>query len=104
MAFDPEALGLKAALHELCRQAEAAVNDGKVVLVLSDADLERGELPIHAALAVGAVHHHLSRLALRPRCNIVVETGYARDAHQMAVLFAVAPTPNSTAIWWASRA
>src|SRR5690554_230609 len=92
MAFDPEALGLKAALHELCRQAEAAVNDGKVVLVLSDADLERGELPIHAALAVGAVHHHLSRLALRPRCNIVVETGYARDAHQMAVLFGVGAT------------
>src|SRR5690554_1610641 len=92
MAFDPEALGLKAALHELCRQAEAAVNDGKVVLVLSDADLARGELPIHAALAVGAVHHHLSRLALRPRCNIVVETGYARDAHQMAVLFGVGAT------------
>ncbi|WP_299314693.1 glutamate synthase large subunit [uncultured Halomonas sp.] len=92
MAYDPEAMGLKAAIRELCRQAEAAVNGGKVVLVLSDADLERGELPIHAALAVGAVHHHLSRLALRPRCNIVVETGYARDAHQMAVLFGVGAT------------
>jgi len=92
MAYDPERLGLQAAIRELCRQAEQAVNDGKVVLVLSDVDLERGELPIHAALAVGAVHHHLGRLALRPRANIVVETGYARDAHQMAVLFGVGAT------------
>ncbi|MDN3521402.1 glutamate synthase large subunit [Halomonas ramblicola] len=92
MAYDPEKVGLKAALLELCHQAEAAVRDGKVILVLSDAALEKGELPIHAALAVGAVHHHLGRLALRPRCNIVVETGYARDAHQMAVLFGVGAT------------
>ncbi|WP_254276599.1 glutamate synthase large subunit [Halomonas sp. 3H] len=92
MAYDPESLGLQAAIRELCHQAEQAVASGKVVLVLSDADLERGELPIHAALAVGAVHHHLGRLALRPRANIVVETGYARDAHQMAVLFGVGAT------------
>ncbi|TDO12499.1 MULTISPECIES: glutamate synthase large subunit [Halomonas] len=92
LGYDPEELGLKGALHELCRQAEEAVNDGKVVLVLSDAELGKGLLPIHAALAVGAVHHHLGRLALRPRCNIVVETGYARDAHQMAVLFGVGAT------------
>ncbi|MGE4533273.1 glutamate synthase large subunit [Halomonas sp.] len=92
MTYDPERHGLQAALRELCREAEQAVQDGKVILVLSDADLEKGELPIHAALAVGAVHHHLGRLALRPRCNIVVETGYARDAHQMAVLFGVGAT------------
>ncbi|WP_372609461.1 glutamate synthase large subunit, partial [Halomonas sp.] len=92
LGYDPEEFGLKAALHELCRQAEAAVHDGKVVLVLSDADLPQGQLPIHAALAVGAVHHHLGRRALRPRANIVVETGYARDAHQMAVLFGVGAT------------
>ncbi len=92
LGYDPEEFGLKAALHELCRKAEAAVHDGKVVLVLSDADLPQGQLPIHAALAVGAVHHHLGSRALRPRANIVVETGYARDAHQMAVLFGVGAT------------
>ncbi|MDI5932350.1 glutamate synthase large subunit [Halomonas kalidii] len=92
LGYDPEQTGLKGAITELCRQAEAAVRDGKVVLVLSDANLAQGQLPIHAALAVGAVHHHLGRLALRPRANIVVETGYARDAHQMAVLFGVGAT------------
>ncbi|PXX98687.1 glutamate synthase large subunit [Halomonas sp. LBP4] len=92
LGYDPEQTGLRGAIVELCRQAEAAVRDGKVVLVLSDANLAQGQLPIHAALAVGAVHHHLGRLALRPRANLVVETGYARDAHQMAVLFGVGAT------------
>lgn len=92
LGYDPEQVGLKGALQALCREAERAVRDGKVILVLSDAELGEGLLPIHAALAVGAVHHHLGRLALRPRCNLVVETGYARDAHQMAVLFGVGAT------------
>ncbi|QFU00469.1 Glutamate synthase [NADPH] large chain precursor [Halomonas sp. THAF5a] len=92
LGYDPEEVGLKGAIQALCRQAEQAVLDGKVILVLSDAELGKGLLPIHAALAVGAVHHHLGRLALRPRCNLVVETGYARDAHQMAVLFGVGAT------------
>jgi len=92
LGYDPETTGLKAALHALCQEAEQAVQAGKVVLVLSDAELAKGLVPIHAALAVGAVHHHLGRLALRPRCNLVVETGYARDAHQMAVLFGVGAT------------
>ncbi|MFO8045488.1 MAG: glutamate synthase large subunit, partial [Halomonas sp.] len=92
LGYDPEQMGLKAALQALCRRAEEAVRAGKVIMVLSDADLTKGELPIHAALAVGAVHNHLGRLALRPRANIVVETGYARDAHQMAVLFGVGAT------------
>ncbi|MGQ7246670.1 glutamate synthase large subunit [Halomonas sp. V046] len=92
LGYDPEAVGLKAALLDLCQRAEAAVHDDKVLLVLTDADLPKGQVPIHAALAVGAVHHHLGRLALRPRVNLVVETGYARDAHQMAVLFGVGAT------------
>ncbi|MFG6177355.1 glutamate synthase large subunit [Halomonas sp. THAF12] len=92
LAYDPEVTGLKGALQALCAEAEQAARDGKVLLVLSDAELEKGQLPIHAALAVGAVHHHLGRLALRPRVNLIVETGYARDAHQMAVLFGVGAT------------
>ncbi|WP_458524806.1 glutamate synthase large subunit [Onishia taeanensis] len=92
LAYDPETTGLKQAIQVLCRQAEDAARGGKVILVLSDAGLEKGQLPIQAALAVGAVHHHLGRMALRPRVNLVVETGYARDAHQMAVLFGVGAT------------
>ncbi|WP_129140813.1 glutamate synthase large subunit [Modicisalibacter coralii] len=92
LAYDPEQSTLKQALLTLCEQAEQAARDGAVMLVLSDAELEKGKLPIQAVLAVGAIHHHLGRLALRPRVNLVVETGYARDAHQMAVLFGVGAT------------
>ncbi|KXS38972.1 MAG: glutamate synthase (NADPH/NADH) large chain [Halomonadaceae bacterium T82-2] len=92
LSYDPERATLKQALLALCEQAEQAAREGVVLLVLSDAELEKGRLPIHAALATGAVHHHLGRLALRPRVNLVVETGYARDAHQMAVLFGVGAT------------
>ncbi|MDT8894444.1 glutamate synthase large subunit [Halomonas sp. I1] len=92
LGYDPETTGLKGALQALCAEAEQAARGDTVLLVLSDADLAKGQLPIHAALAVGAVHHHLGRLALRPRVNLIVETGYARDAHQMAVLFGVGAT------------
>ncbi|WP_189518389.1 glutamate synthase large subunit [Kushneria pakistanensis] len=92
MMYDGEAMSLKEAIVHLRQQAEEKARAGCVVLVLSDNGLEKGQLPIHPALAVGAVHQHLGRLALRPRVNLVVETGYARDAHQMAVLFGVGAT------------
>ncbi|MFP5302366.1 glutamate synthase large subunit [Cobetia sp. SIMBA_158] len=90
--YDPAQDSLKQALKGLCQQAEEAARNRKVILVLSDCGLKKGQLPIHAALATGAIHHHLGALALRPRVNLVIETGYARDAHQMAVLFGVGAT------------
>ncbi|WP_106478906.1 glutamate synthase large subunit [Phytohalomonas tamaricis] len=92
LAYDPDTLGLKQAIVALCQRAEDAAKRGKVVLVLSDAELEKGELPIHPALAVGAVHHYLGNKGLRPCVNLIVETGFARDSHQLAVLFGVGAT------------
>ncbi|MGY4877421.1 glutamate synthase large subunit [Vreelandella aquamarina] len=92
LGYNPAEQSLKQSLVALCEEAEKQVLAGKVVLVLSDADLPNDQIPIQSVLAVGAVHTHLGRLALRPDANIVVETGYARDAHQMAVLFGVGAT------------
>ncbi|WP_028007342.1 glutamate synthase large subunit [Solimonas flava] len=83
--YDP-ALGLEAAVAHLCEEAAAAVRAGKVVLVLSDRAIERGKLPMHALLAVGAVNNYLVHEGLRCDCNIVVETATARDSHQFACL------------------
>src|SRR5690606_17863052 len=47
---------------------------------------ERGKLPVHALLAVGAVHRHLVKQGLRCDANIVVETATARDPHHFACL------------------
>ena len=77
---------LAAAIAGITEQAEAAVRAGKTLLVLSDRAISKGRLPVHAALAVGAVHHHLTEQGLRCDCNILVETATARDPHHFAVL------------------
>jgi glutamate synthase (NADPH/NADH) large chain len=87
-----EHLDLKTALLRVCDQAETAVRHGKLVLLLSDRYLVKGKMPIHALLATGAVHHRLVATGLRCRCNILVETGTARDAHHFACLIGYGAT------------
>ena len=87
-----EHLDLKTALMRVCDQAEAAVRNGKLVLLLSDRYLVEGKLPLHALLATGAVHHRLVATGLRCKCNILVETGTARDAHHFACLIGFGAT------------
>jgi len=87
-----EHLDLKTALKRVCDQAEQAVRNGKLVLLLSDRYLVRGKLPLHALLATGAVHHRLIATGLRCKCNILVETGTARDAHHFACLIGYGAT------------
>jgi glutamate synthase (NADPH) large chain len=87
-----EQLDLKTALLKVCDQAEQAVRNGKLVLLLSDRYLVKGKLPLHALLATGAVHHRLVATGLRCRCNILVETGTARDAHHFACLIGYGAT------------
>jgi len=82
----PAEMDLKTAILNVCDQAEAAVRAGKLVLLLSDRYPVKGKIPIHALLATGAVHHRLVRAGLRCKCNILVETGTARDAHHFACL------------------
>lgn len=90
--YHPEQLGLEAALRKLCQDTAAAVSAGKVLLVLSDAGLTQGVLPIPALLAVGAVNQHLTQVGLRCDSNIIVETAGARDPHQIASLIGYGAT------------
>jgi glutamate synthase (NADPH/NADH) large chain len=90
--YDPAQYNLKQAIAKLCDDAAEQVKAGKVLLVLSDNNLEKGQLPIHALLATGAVHHHLTKVGLRCDANIIVETGTARDSHQIATLIGYGAT------------
>ncbi len=81
-----ESVGLEAAIRNIADQAEEAVRAGKTQLVLSDRYIAPGKLPVHASLAVGAVHHRLTEQGLRCDSNILVETATARDPHHFAVL------------------
>jgi glutamate synthase (NADPH/NADH) large chain len=87
-----ERMDLKTAILAVCERAEAAVRAGKLVLLLSDRYLVRGKIPIQALLATGAVHHRLVKTGLRCKCNILVETGTARDSHHFACLIGYGAT------------
>ncbi len=84
--------GLEQAVRRICDQAEQCVRAGKTVLVLSDRYLVRNKVPVHALLATGAVHHRLVETGLRCKCNLIVETGTARDPHHFACLIGYGAT------------
>jgi glutamate synthase (NADPH) large chain len=91
LQYEP-AEGLKAAIQRLCAQAEGAVREGKLVLLLSDRYLVRGRIPAHALLVTGAVHQHLVKTGLRCKCNLLIETGTAREPHHFACLLGYGAT------------
>jgi len=88
----PDTEPLQDSLDRICAEAEQAVHDGKLILMLSDRYLKPALLPVHALLATGAVHHHLVAKGLRCDVNILVETGVARDAHHFACLIGYGAT------------
>ena len=92
LGYDPEETDLRAAIETLCHEAAAAVRAGAVLLLLSDQDCAPPQLPVHALLAVGAVHHHLCREGLRCNANLIVATATARDPHQVACLIGFGAT------------
>jgi glutamate synthase (NADPH) large chain len=90
--YDPAESSLEQAIHTLNTRAVAAVRSGKVILILSDRNIGRDRLPIHALFATGAVHHALIAAGLRCNANIVVETGSVRDPHHYACLIGYGAT------------
>ena len=92
LQYDPAQHTLHEAIDALCQQAAEAVRSGCVLLLLTDQSCEPPLLPIHALLATGAVHHHLSEKGLRCNANLLVATATARDSHQIATLIGFGAT------------
>jgi glutamate synthase domain-containing protein 2/glutamate synthase domain-containing protein 1/glutamate synthase domain-containing protein 3 len=84
-AADGEA-GLERAISRVCYEAEAAVNDKVRLVILSDRGVDEAHAAVPSLLAVGAVHHHLTRMGKRMKASIICETGETRDVHQLACL------------------
>lgn len=85
-------IDLQSAITAVCDQAVQAVKNGKVILILSDKNISKETMTVHALLATGAVHHRLIAEGLRCDANIVVETGSARDPHHFATLIGYGAT------------
>ena len=84
--------GLPAALKRFCLEAETAVRAGAELVFISDRTPSADTLPAHALLATGAIHAHLCRVGVRPDCNLLIETGTARDPHHFACLIGFGAT------------
>ena len=100
--------GLRSALDRICTEAEAAIDAGFSLLVLSDRRIGRDRVPISALMACGAVHHHLVQQAKRTRIGIVVETGEAREVQHHCLLVAygadaINPYLAFESLWQARR-
>ena len=98
--------GLTAALDRVCAEAEAAIDEGYSIVVLSDRRVGDDRVPISSLAACGAVHHHLVRRAKRTRIGIVLETGEAREVHHHCLLIgygadAINPYLAFEALWQA---
>lgn len=77
---------LRAAIDQLCNEAEDLVRSGHNILVLSDQTADKRQAPIPSLLATGAVHHHLVRTGLRAMTSLVIEAGDIREVHHFATL------------------
>ncbi|MFO0790738.1 MAG: glutamate synthase-related protein [Pirellulales bacterium] len=100
--------GMYHALERICIEAEAAINDGYSLIILSDRAVGQDRVPISSLLATGAVHHHLVRKAKRTRIGIIVESGEAREVHQHCLLVgfgadAINPYLAFESLWHARR-
>jgi glutamate synthase (NADPH/NADH) large chain len=100
--------GLLPTLERICREAEAAIDAGCHLIVLSDRAMGTDRVPVSALLACGAVHHHLIRQAKRTRIGVIVETGEAREVHHHCLLVgygadAINPYLAFEALWQARR-
>jgi glutamate synthase (NADPH/NADH) large chain len=100
--------GLLQTLDRICAQAEAAIDEGASLIVLSDRNIGPDRVPVSMLLACGAVHHHLVRATKRTRIGIVLETGEAREVHHHCLLIgygadAINPYLAFESLWQAQR-
>ena len=78
--------GLRRTLERIAQEAEAAVDEGIQLVILSDREVSASRVPVSSLLAIGAVHHHLIRQAKRTKVGLVLETGEAREVHHHCLL------------------
>jgi glutamate synthase (NADPH/NADH) large chain len=78
--------GMEPALKRICAQAKEAVGAGFNIIMLSDRALDAEHVAVPSLLAVAAVHHSLIREGLRTEVGLVVETGEARQLHDICLL------------------
>ncbi|MGH3313814.1 MAG: glutamate synthase large subunit, partial [Streptomyces sp.] len=78
--------GLADRLKEICVEADAAIEAGARLIVLSDRHSDAEHAPIPSLLLTSAVHHHLIRNKQRTEVGLLIEAGDVREVHHVALL------------------
>jgi glutamate synthase (NADPH/NADH) large chain len=78
--------GFQQAFQQMLQAAEAAVDNKKNFIILSDRPVDSEHAPFPSLLAVAAVHNHLIQKKKRIQVGIIVETGEAREVNHFALL------------------
>lgn len=76
---------LAARIEEICAEADAAIDDGARLIVLSDRHSDAEHAPIPSLLLTAAVHHHLIATKERTQVGLLVEAD-VREVHHVALL------------------
>jgi glutamate synthase (NADPH/NADH) large chain len=74
-------------LDNICMEASIAIENGYTFIILSDRGVKKSCAAIPSLLAIGAVHQHLVRKALRTHIGIIIESAEPREVHHFALLF-----------------
>ncbi|GAA1365075.1 glutamate synthase large subunit [Streptomyces beijiangensis] len=77
---------LAARLQEICTEADAAIEAGARLIVLSDRHSDAEHAPIPSLLLTSTVHHHLIGTKQRTQVGLLVEAGDVREVHHVALL------------------
>ena len=80
------ASGLRAAIDDLCKEAEQSVDEGVNYIILSDRDIDETHAAIPSLLAVSAVHHYLISVGKRVQTALIAESGEIREVMHAALL------------------
>ena len=80
------ASGLRQAIEDLCKEAEASVDEGVNYIILTDRDIDDKRAAIPSLLAVSAVHHYLISVQKRVQTALIVESGEIREVMHAALL------------------
>jgi len=84
--------GLEQAMNDLFNAADAAIERGFNLIILSDREMDQDHVAIPALLAVAGMHHHLIRQGKRTQIGLILESGEPREVHHFAALIGYGAT------------
>ena len=78
--------GMKAAVENMCKMAEEAVDSGADYIILSDRGVNAEMAPVPSLLATSAVHTYLIERHKRCQIGLIVESAEPREVMHFALL------------------